>query len=50
MSADAPADDSVMASMDGAGAERRLVIADVDREDAWLSVAADAAAELAAWR
>lgn len=51
MATEAPVDsDSVMASLDDAGPEQRLVIADVDREGAWLSVVADAAATLPAWR
>jgi hypothetical protein len=50
MSTEAPADGDVMASLDDAGPERRLVIANVDREEAWVSVVEDAAATLPDWR
>lgn len=41
---------SVMAAFDGAGRTRELVIADTERDDAWLSVDADDACSLEAWR
>jgi hypothetical protein len=50
VAADAPPSDDVMASLDNAGPEPRLVIADVSREEAWVSVEADDAATLPAWR
>lgn len=44
------ADAEVMASVDVAPGRSELVIADVSRDDAWLSVRADAAPRLADWR
>jgi hypothetical protein len=40
----------VMASLDDEGTESRLVIADISRDEAWMSVAADEATALSAWR
>ncbi|GGL47215.1 hypothetical protein GCM10009039_01920 [Halocalculus aciditolerans] len=47
--APAPADHEVMASLD-TGAEERLVIADIARDDAWVSAPTTATAALADWR
>jgi hypothetical protein len=47
----APADSGdVMAALDDDGSDSRLVIADVSREEAWVSVTADAATRLPEWR
>lgn len=46
--ADADADCEVMASVDGD--PRRFVIADLCRDEAWLSVPLEDAAALEAWR
>jgi hypothetical protein len=40
----------VMASLDDEGRESRLVIADISRDDAWVSVTEDDATPLSAWR
>ncbi|MFB6137588.1 MAG: hypothetical protein ABEJ42_04515 [Halobacteriaceae archaeon] len=40
----------VMASVDDDGRESRFVIADISRDEAWVSVSADAATSLASWR
>jgi hypothetical protein len=40
----------VMASLDDDGPESRLVIADISRDEAWVSMTADAATPLSAWR
>ncbi|MFW5937300.1 MAG: DUF7556 family protein [Halanaeroarchaeum sp.] len=40
----------VMASVDDEGRESRFVIADISRDEAWVSASADAATALAAWR
>lgn len=40
----------VMASVDDDGCVERFVIADISRDDAWLSMALDGAASLPAWR
>ncbi|MEE6210656.1 hypothetical protein U3A55_10870 [Salarchaeum sp. III] len=40
----------VMASIDDEGPEERLVIADVSRDDAWVTIDARDAAPLAEWR
>lgn len=47
---DAGTDHEVMASVDGEGATRRYVIADIAVEDAWLSVRDADAVQLPAWR
>lgn len=43
-------DAEVMASVDAAPGRTALVIADVSRDDAWLSMRADEAARLSDWR
>jgi len=43
-------DDTVMAAIDDGGATARLVIADVSRDDAWLSVQESEAPALGEWR
>lgn len=48
--ANAVAGTDVMASIDDEGAEERLVIADVSRDDAWLAVPSADAAALGEWR
>jgi hypothetical protein len=40
----------VMASLDDDGPESRFVIADISRDEAWVSMTADAATPLSAWR
>jgi hypothetical protein len=40
----------VMASLDDEGRESRLVIADISRDDAWVSVTEADATPLSAWR
>lgn len=40
----------VMASIDDGGPEERLVIADVSRDEAWVTVPSADAAPLSAWR
>jgi hypothetical protein len=40
----------VMASLDGDGPESRLVIADITRDEAWVSVTEADATALSAWR
>lgn len=40
----------VMASLDGDGPESRLVIADISRDEAWVSMTANDATPLSAWR
>jgi hypothetical protein len=40
----------VMAALDGADGAERLVIADVSRDEAWLSTPAGCAADLPEWR
>ncbi len=40
----------VMASLDDEGPESRLVIADISCDEAWMSVTADHATALSAWR
>ncbi|WP_195156042.1 DUF7556 family protein [Halococcus agarilyticus] len=42
--------DDVMASVDDDGSVERFVIADISRDDAWISMALDGAASLPAWR
>ena len=42
--------DDVMASVDDDGNVERFVIADISRDDAWVSMALDGAASLPAWR
>lgn len=37
----APDDTAVMSSIDDDGATRRLIIADVDRDDAWIAMRLD---------
>jgi hypothetical protein len=39
-----------MASLDDDGPESRLVIADISRDEAWMSVTEDHATALSAWR
>jgi len=41
---------TVMAAIDDGGASARLVIADVSRDDAWLSVQESEAPALGEWR
>jgi len=41
---------TVMAALDEDSGEQRLVIADVSREEAWVSMTAAAASELPEWR
>jgi len=48
--ADAGPTPEVMASVEAAGAEPRLVIADISRDDAWVSAPTEAARGLEAWR
>lgn len=43
-------EESVMAAVDGEGHRAELVIADTDRDDAWVSVDADEACGLDDWR
>lgn len=43
-------DAEVMAAIDDAGAETRLVIADVSRDEAWLAVETADARSLPDWR
>ena len=43
-------DGEVMAAIDEVDGAERLVFADVSRDDAWVSTAADCGAELADWR
>ncbi|SDM39960.1 hypothetical protein SAMN04487949_1531 [Halogranum gelatinilyticum] len=43
-------DESVMAAVDGEGRRAELVIADTERDDAWLSVDVDDAPSLDEWR
>ena len=40
----------VMASLDGDGPDSRLVIADISRDEAWVSMTEDDATPLSAWR
>ena len=40
----------VMASLDDDGPNSRLVIADISQDEAWVSMTADAATPLSAWR
>jgi hypothetical protein len=40
----------VVASVDTRGASREYIIADITRDDAWLSVRADEAVVLSEWR
>ena len=40
----------VMASVDDAGPEQRLVIADISADDEWVAMATAHAASLSAWR
>ena len=40
----------VMASVDDEGRESRFVIADISRDEAWVSASVDAATALSAWR
>ncbi|EMA40220.1 DUF7556 family protein [Halococcus hamelinensis] len=42
--------DDVMASVDDDGAVRRFVVADISRDDAWVSLPLCEAAPLAEWR
>lgn len=44
------ADCEVMASVEGDGGDRRFIIAELCRDDAWLSVSVDATADVADWR
>ncbi len=46
---DAPSPE-VMASVEEAGAQSRLVIADISRDDAWVSADTTATRGLEAWR
>jgi hypothetical protein len=46
----APDGTDVMASLDDDGPESRLVIADITRDEAWVSVTEAAATPLSAWR
>jgi hypothetical protein len=48
--ADAGPTPEVMASVEAAGAEPRLVIADISRDDAWVSAPTETARGLEAWR
>lgn len=41
---------TVMASIDGDSTETRLIIADVSRDDAWISMPETTAPSLALWR
>jgi hypothetical protein len=43
-------DGEVMAAIDDSAGEERLVIADVSRDDAWVSTLAGRSAPLAEWR
>lgn len=43
-------DGDVVAAIDEADDERRLVIADIGQDDVWLSMAVQDAASLEAWR
>ncbi|NIB98100.1 hypothetical protein [Halobacterium sp. R2-5] len=43
-------DTDVMASLDDEGPESRLVIADISCDEAWMSMTADHATPLSAWR
>lgn len=43
-------DGTVMASIDEGGHEMRLVIADVSRDGAWVSIPADDAVDVEHWR
>jgi hypothetical protein len=45
-----PATDDVMASVDGDGVAARFVIADISRDDAWLSIPLTEAATLPDWQ
>ncbi|MFB6094622.1 MAG: hypothetical protein ABEJ77_06740 [Halanaeroarchaeum sp.] len=47
---DASGAPEVMASVDDAGRESRFVIADISRDEAWVSAPTDATTELLAWR
>lgn len=40
----------VMASLDGDGPDSKFVIADISRDEAWVSVTATDATTLTAWR
>ncbi|MFB6110776.1 MAG: hypothetical protein ABEJ60_07890 [Halodesulfurarchaeum sp.] len=40
----------VMAAIDEAGSESRYIIADIAREEAWVSASMDATCGLEAWR
>jgi hypothetical protein len=40
----------VMASFDGDGSDSKLVIADISRDEAWVSMTAAEATPLSAWR
>ncbi|EMA42730.1 DUF7556 family protein [Halococcus saccharolyticus] len=42
--------DDVMASVDDDGSVERFVIADISRDDAWVSMLLDEAASLPDWR
>jgi hypothetical protein len=45
-----PDDDSVVAAIDRDGSDARVVIADVTRDDSWLSMPRSEAPVLHAWR
>lgn len=45
-----PDDGTVMASIDEGGHDTHLVIADVSRDGAWVSIPTDEAVDLEAWR
>ncbi|MEF8771641.1 MAG: hypothetical protein V5A26_05920 [Halodesulfurarchaeum sp.] len=40
----------VMAAVEEAGSQSRYVIADISRDDAWVSASTDATRDLKAWR
>lgn len=45
-----PDDGTVMASIDEGGHASSLVIADVSRDEAWVSISTDEAVDLEAWQ
>lgn len=47
---DETTDSSVMTALDGEGSEARVIVADLAREEAWLSMPLEAAADLDDWR
>lgn len=47
---DGDGETEVMAAIDGDGTQKRVIIADITRDGAWLAVPLSEAASLPAWR